>query len=221
MTDRTFRSLAVAVFLVAGVTACFRGTLPAREYHRLASECAEVATSSAGGALREGSLAISPYRAPGIYGDGRIVYRTGETGYNAYPNRDWVIPLGDMLGHLTMGVLARVPVTEADALFDPPARRAQRYLWRGEVRRFEEVNRGRDVFVAVELSAQLVLTATDSVVWAGSESTERPVPQPTMEAIIGELSSATCEVIERLAISARQAAAAGVETREQMPALQR
>jgi uncharacterized lipoprotein YmbA len=203
--DRKFLGLAALALIAAGVSACFRGTLPAREYHRLATECPAVALPSAAGALREGSLAISPYRVPGIYGDGRIVYRTGETGYNAYPNRDWAIPLGDMLGHLTMGVLAQVPVTESDALYDPPARRAQRYLWRGEVRRFEEVNRERDVFVAVELSAQLVLTATDSVVWSGSESIERPVAHPTMEAIIGELSGATCEVIERLAVSARQA----------------
>jgi hypothetical protein len=73
------------------------------------------------------------------------------------------------------------------------------------VREFEEIDRGKDVFVAVRLDAQLVRTADDVILWKGSRRLERPVPKPTMPAIVAELSALATEATEALINDARTA----------------
>jgi ABC-type uncharacterized transport system auxiliary subunit len=202
MTDR--RALLVITALALG---CFRPrTVPPIEMYRLlptAAETASVALPVAADDLPEGSLAVSRYVTPGLYGQRGIVYRVGEAGYATYPSREWAIPLGEMLGRRTADLLQERPLLQGGALFDPPARRAFTYAWRGTVREFEEIDRGNDVFVAVNLEASLVRIEDDSIVWSGGARIERPVPDGTMEGIIAGLSAATDEVVLALLDSAR------------------
>jgi len=180
---------------------CFRGTLPAREMYRLRlvdTSSIPVLTVNGGNHPLDGSLAISAYETPGLYGERGVVFRVGTTSYGAYPSREWAVPLGEMLGSLTESVLARNPISREQAVYDPPSRRSHTYIWRGTVREFEEVNVGKAVSVAVRLDVKLVRSSDDSLIWSGSERLERPVSQPTMDNIVGALSDAAIEVIARL-----------------------
>lgn len=202
--------------------------LPARELYRLAPSDSLVArlagpasrmpasTAGDGDTLARrpvltGTLAIQRYTTPGLYGDRSIVFRIGETQYGAYPNREWALPLGDMLGHLTARLAAGTSLVRDAPVYDPPSRRAHTYVWRATVREFEEVDRDPSVLVAVRVEASLVRVADDSVMWSGARAAERAVPQPTMPHIVGALSGLAAETIaELLAEAERSLARSGV-----------
>jgi ABC-type uncharacterized transport system auxiliary subunit len=158
--------------------------------------------------LPTGAIAILPYAAPGIYGDGGIVYRVDESAYGAYPNREWAVPLPTMLGMLTQDIFQQRPLTRDPSVFDPPSPHSYAYVWRGLVRELEEVDRGQQVFAAVRLDARLVRARDDSVIWSGSARLERQVPEGTMPAIVEALSSLATQVITQLQDSARVSLAA-------------
>lgn len=214
MSERVHTLRMAPALILLATAACF-GRLPAREMFRLtvepapAVESAMVATGAATTAVRTGppllagGLAIETYETPGLYGDPGIVFRIGESQYGAYPSREWAIPLGQMLGMITENVLASQALAAEPPLFDPPSSRGYGYVWRGTVRQFEEVNRGRAVFAAVRLDASIVRAGTDSLVWSGSAQLERPVPEGTMPAIVGALSELARDAVARLAADAR------------------
>lgn len=190
----------------------FRGKLPPLERYQLALPdtsalamplSAPLDGSPATRAPLEGSLAIAPYRTPGIYGGQSIVYRIGELQYGAYPSREWAMPLTMMLGSITERVLLTNPVSMSPAVYEPPTRVTHPFVWQGTVREFEEVNRGDDVFVSVMLEVRIVRTSDQAVVWHQSHKVERPVPEPTMLAIVEALSDVAAETVLRLAMSAR------------------
>lgn len=212
--------LAGAAALAAAPLGCIRGTLPPRELYRLSipdpvtPPAADAPGRPVPAALTAGTLAIAPYETPGIYGEPSIVYRVGDTEYGAYPSREWAIPLGQMLGVLTEGVLRGAPLTPGSAIFNPPSLRAQSYVWRGTVREFEEVNRGRELSAAVRIDVALLRTADDSVLWTGSARREAPVAEPTMGAVVRTLSTLATDAVTELvagadsALRTRSAAAA-------------
>ena len=161
-------------------------------------------SSDAGAPLLPGTLAIRPYAAPGLYGVDNIVFRIGDTEYGSYPNREWALPLSEMLGMLTERVLARRPLSRDGAIYDPPSRRTQSYIWRGAVRTFEEVDRGKQVFAEVHLEASIVRASDDSVLWTGSAQASRQVTAPdTMSHIVETLSTLAVEVVDQLVEDAR------------------
>jgi ABC-type uncharacterized transport system auxiliary subunit len=206
--------LALALALLAPLASCGvlrrlvgATPLPPLEHYRLVfadSALAQTPLSADPAApLLPGSLGIRPYSTPGLYGVDNIVFRIDETQYGSYPNREWAVPLSAMLGMMTERVLARRPLTRDGGVYDPPSRRTQAYIWRGAVRTFEEVDRGRQVFAEVRLEAALVRASDDSVLWTGAAQASRPVPDPTMPHIVEALSSLAVEVIDRLVENAR------------------
>lgn len=207
----------VAALPLLAAAACIHGQLPARELYRLApidtlvgrdgplieaSSQGHAAAPALVGALG-GALAVAPYQTPGVYGDGPIVFRIGETEYGQYPAREWALPLGDMLGMLTERVLRGGDAPGLGVVYDPPSRRDYPYLWRGTVREFDEVDRGKQVYAAVRLEVQLVRSADDAVVWSGSAGGERLVADPTMPHIVEALTALAVSAVERLATDVR------------------
>ena len=197
----------VLLFAFALSVGCFRTrTVPPIEMYRLLptrAETTSVALPVSVDDLPEGSLAISRYVTPGLYGQRGIVYRVGEAGYASYPSREWAIPLGEMLGRRTADLVQERPLLRGGALFDPPTRRTFTHLWRGTVREFEEIDRGNDVFIAVNLEASLVRVEDDSILWSGAARVERAIPAGTMEGSVAGLSAATDEVVFALLDSAK------------------
>ena len=111
--------------------------------------------------------------------------------------------LGEMLGRRTADLVQERPLLRGGALFDPPTRRTFTHMWRGTVREFEEIDRGNDVFIAVNLEASLVRVEDDSILWSGAARVERAIPEGTMEGIVAGLSAATDEVVFALLDSAK------------------
>jgi len=215
LTRATRLTLRAAARLAGGCmllgVSCFpHGPIPARELYRLslpepaASDSAPLTATDGSTAPLTGTLAIAEYATPGIYGDPSIVYRLNETEYGSYPDREWAVPLGEQLGVLTERVLARVPVTDAPAVFDPPSRRAQTYIWRATVREFDEVDVGSEVHAAVQVDLRIVRAQDDSILWSGSSRLERVADSPRMSGIVQTLSTLADEVITDLATRARR-----------------
>lgn len=208
----TLRNLVLPALLVVVAAGCpIRiGKLPARELYRITlpelGDTAAAITASDGGAAPAlaGTLGISQYTTPGIYGDPQIVFRINDTEYGSYSSREWAVPLGDQLGVLTERVLAHAPLTVEHAVFDPPSRRAQTYIWRGTVREFEEVDRGTEVHAAVRIDLRIVRAEDDSILWSGTSRIERPAQGTTMAAIVQTLSDIADDVVTDLATRARR-----------------
>ncbi|NUO65378.1 MAG: hypothetical protein HOQ11_12385 [Gemmatimonadaceae bacterium] len=201
-------TLTVLPLIAAAGCSLFVHRPPARELYRIvlpaAIETDTVAPRADGGAYPlAGTLAISQYVAPGIYGDPGIVFRIDDTRYGAYPNREWAVPVAEQLGVLTERVLARTPLTAERAVFDPPSQRAQTYIWRGTIREFEEVDRGSQVLAAVRLDARIVRASDDSILWSGTAHIERAARAPSMPGIVQTLSDLAAEAVTELATRAR------------------
>ena len=198
---------ALPVLAAALVLGCFRTrtVAPVEMYRLLPTDSSTAGTSIGRTAdeLPDGAVAVAQFVTPGLYGQRGIVYRVGDAGYGAYPSREWAIPLGEQLGRRTADLMQHRPLVRSGALFDPPSRRGFTYVWRGTVREFEEIDRGNDVFVAVNLEASLTRIEDDSIVWSGGKRIQRSVPDGTMEGIIAGLSGATDEVLVALLDSAR------------------
>jgi hypothetical protein len=110
-----------------------------------------------------------------------------------------------MLGVLAEGVPRRAPLTTGAAIFNPPSPSAQRYVWRGTVREFEDENLGSALSAAVRIEAALLRTADDSVPWTGSARRESPVSEPPMDAVARTRSSLAGEAVAELAAEAGSA----------------
>ena len=160
-------------------------------------------TADGGSYPLAGTLAVSQYIAPGIYSESGIVFRIDDTQYGAYPNREWALPISEQLGALTERVLARLPLTAERAVYDPPSQRSQTYIWRGTIREFEEVDRGREVLAAVRLDARIVRASDDSIVWSGSSHLERAARSPNMPGIVQTLGDLAAEAVTELVTRAR------------------
>jgi ABC-type uncharacterized transport system auxiliary subunit len=207
----TFRLAALAPLGLALAAACFHiGRLPARELYRLnlpeqaGFDTAAITATDGAAPPLAGTLGIAQYVTPGVYGDPLIVFRINDTEYGSYPSREWAVPLGDQLGVVTERVLARLPLTPERAVFDPPSRRAQTYIWRGTVREFEEVDRGSEVRAAVRIDLRIVRAEDDSILWSGSSRLERAAQRPDMSGIVQTLSALAEEVVTDLATRARR-----------------
>lgn len=213
------RWLATLALLVAaegcGTLRClfFRCEGTPRELYRLTLPDT---TASPGDGMQarplSGSMAITTYATPGIYSGAGIVFRKGDIEYGFYPNREWAVPLGEQLGVVTERVLTRAPLSTEGAVFDPPSRRAQTYIWRGTIREFEEVNRGNQVLAAVRIDVRILRSADDSIVWSGSARAEGPASANSMAGIVRTLSTLADSVVSELAGRARRDLSSAIRT---------
>jgi uncharacterized lipoprotein YmbA len=206
---RAFRGVPILVLALVA-TGCslpdiFKRRPPLEQYILRLPETDNGVPSVAGPPVLNGTLAIAPFETRGIYDERGIVFRIDDHQLGAHPSREWAIPLRDMLGRLSEEVLSRAPLTAAPAEFDAANARSRDYQWRGTVREFEEVNRGREVLAAVHFEVEIIRTANDSVVWKGAERMERAVPPPTnsMTRVVETLSALTGDVLSRLIARAR------------------
>lgn len=208
--------VAGAALLLGG---CFRGSLPPRQFYRLAPpEVVQGTSTGANAPALAGSISIRRYDTPGIYASGAVVYRVGMSTYGEYPSREWAIPLGEMLGSLSEAVIARRSLASGRVVFDPGAAEHQPFEWRGTVREFDEVDEPSAVSASVALDAKLVRVADDSVIWSGTVREVVPVAQSrSMDAVVIGLSLAASRAIAKLADDAgatlRRLAAVGAQGR--------
>jgi uncharacterized lipoprotein YmbA len=189
----------------AALAGCFGRALPAPEFYRLRPPAPAAASRGAAAAAPAVPLTVEPYATPGVYAGPAIVYRVGDTQYGTYPGREWAVPLGTMLAALTAESLRQgAPAGGAHVRDADRAGVGRGLVWRGTVREFEEVDRGRgrgdaQVSAAVRLDAQLVRASDDSVVWRGEAQAQRTVvPAESMTAVVDSLAAAAGEAVAAL-----------------------
>lgn len=200
------RGLAALLPLVL-VAGCIRGsTLPPLERYRLTEPTDSTSTAPAAAYVPalDGRISVARFDTPGIYGDENIVYRVGATDYGAYPNREWALPLSEMLGMMAERVL-RQESLGSDAVFEPRGREQFAYEWRGAVRQFEEVDENRSIRVAVSLEARLLRSGNDSLLWRGERRVEEEVSDHSMGGIVEAMSRAAHRALTELAQDAKTA----------------
>ena len=217
--SRRRRRVALACAAAVLASGCFRGSLPPREFYRLSVPDSVAALGRPTGAPPlTGSVAIARYDTPGIYASGSLVYRVGSSAYGVYPSREWAIPLGEMLGSITEGIVRERSLTSARVVYPPSAVTREQYEWRATVREFDEVDAPNSVTTSVSLVAQLVRVADDSVIWSGAAQEMEPIAQTrSIDAVVAGLSTAAARAIVRLTDEAgsamRRLAAAGAQQR--------
>lgn len=205
--------------MAVAASGCFRGTLPPRQFYRLSVPDSVVGLGRPTGAPPlTGSIAIARYDTPGIYATGSLVYRVGSSAYGVYPAREWAIPLGEMLGSITEGIVRERSLTSGRVVYPPSAVTHEQYEWRATVREFDEVDAPGSVTASVSLVAQLVRVADDSVIWSGAAQEIEPIAQTrSIDAVVAGLSGAAARAITRLTdeagSAARRLAAAGAQQR--------
>ena len=209
-------TLTVAALVLAG---CVR-SMPPLERYRLSPVSAPAAAEESAGrgsgavarptASRDApratiaSVRIEPYVTEGIYADPQIVYRTGESQYAAYPNREWALPLSSMLADLTGEVVREMSANRVRVLTEAEGG-ATDFIWRGAVHEFEEVNRGDQVLAAVRFEATLHRASDDSLLWQGTGRAEQPVTGDSMEAVVAALSRLGTETVTSMVKDAARA----------------
>jgi ABC-type uncharacterized transport system auxiliary subunit len=146
-----------------------------------------------------GALAVRDFSCPDYLCDGRIVYRPTRTEVGYYEYDRWAMTLRRMItdsiaGHLrTGGVFASVESGKAAA--------GVPYVLTGAIERLEEVDDGRDVEAAVQLSAQLVDTRTLQTIWRYSATASEPVTKRDVSGVVVSLSAAARRAIDALVAS--------------------
>ncbi len=139
---------------------------------------------------------LLPVRAGRVIRQGRIVYRESREQVGYYEYHRWAEDPQDSVARslrqqvLALGTFASVADFDGRATAD--------YLLRGELLRLEEVDHGDGVQAAVEVSLELVETATARVVWAGRAEKIELVPASEVRSVVARLSAAAEQVIRQL-----------------------
>lgn len=127
-------------------------------------------------------IMIQRFKADQVLLDDRIVYRENTNEVNFYEYQRWASPPSDLVTHYFIhrlndaGTYARVSAYNEGAQSD--------YTLQGRVHHFEEVDRGKEVFVSVALEAELIETKTRASVWRGEAGCERPVGARDMSGVV-------------------------------------
>jgi ABC-type uncharacterized transport system auxiliary subunit len=146
-----------------------------------------------------GSVAVRNFAAPSFLRAGPIVYRESAEQINFYQYHRWAL---DPRTSVTNAFLQDI---QASGLFASVAeydgRETSDYLITGRLDRLEEVDNGRDVRIAVGLSAQLMNVKTGEVMWRDTGSSAMSLEHRTVPGVVAEMSQATETSIEQLVSS--------------------
>ena len=144
----------------------------------------------------EHTAILMPIRVGGVIRQGRIIYRESPVEVGYYEYHRWAEdPQESVSRALREQVLALGTFARLDH-FD--GRTAADYVLRGELRRLEEVDHGGGVRAAVEISLELVESATARVVWVGTAEKNEQVSASEVRSVVAGLSAAAEQAIRQL-----------------------
>ena len=176
--------LAVACFACGGV-------VPPTNYYVL-----DLPAPAPAAAPLEHTAILMPIRVGGVIRQGRIIYRESPVEVGYYEYHRWAEDPQESVSRALRGqVLALGTFARLDH-FD--GRTAADYVLRGELRRLEEVDHGGGVRAAVEISLELVESATARVVWAGTAEQNEQVSASEVRSVVAGLSAAAEQAIRQL-----------------------
>lgn len=148
---------------------------------------------------RLGSVAVRNFSAPSFLRAGPIVYRESAEQINFYQYHRWAIdPRASVTNALLQNIQAR-GLFASVAQYD--GREASDYLITGRLDQLEEIDNGRDVRIAVSLSAQLMRLKTGEVIWRDTTSEVTRLEHRTVSGVVTEMSQAVQKSVDGLVSS--------------------
>jgi ABC-type uncharacterized transport system auxiliary subunit len=172
--------------------------IPRTHYYTM--ELAHVAQTQ--GAAIDRSITIPRFRADHVLMDDRILYREGPDEVNFYEYHRWASPPADLATNYFVhrlkdsGTYARVSGYSEGASSD--------LTLRGQLHRFEEVDRGKEVFASVALELELSEARTRTSVWRGEAECTRPLATKDIAGVVRGLHECLDETASKLLSSMQQ-----------------
>jgi ABC-type uncharacterized transport system auxiliary subunit len=160
-----------------------------------------------------GSVAVREFRAPAFLRAGPIVYRESAERLDFYNYHRWVVdPRSAVTNAIIQDIQAR-RVFQSAHLFD--GRGSSEYLLTGTLDHLEEVDKAREVFVEVVVSAQLTNVRTGDVLWSNTSSQTTKLEDRAVPGLVAAMSQTAESVVGHLVSSMqnRLATASGSPTR--------
>jgi ABC-type uncharacterized transport system auxiliary subunit len=154
------------------------------------------------GAAIARSITIQRFRADQVLMDDRILYREGPDEVNFYEYHRWASPPADLATNYFIhrlkdsGTYARVSGYSEGASSD--------LTLRGQLHRFEEVDRGKEVFASVALELELSEARTRASVWRGEAECTRPLATRDMAGVVRGVHECLNETATKLLSSMQQ-----------------
>ena len=193
MRNRRERAMR-AGFALAGalaIGACGSARYPA--YYALHFE---PSTQAAASERAMGTLAITELGCPDYLCEGRIVYRPTPIEVSFYQYHRWAIsPRAMVADYLAERVRARSLFTSVSGA---ESRMATDFVLTGTLQRLEEVDDARQVTALSTVSAQLVDTRRQSVVWSRTATERVMVEQRDVAGVVNGLATAVRATVDRL-----------------------
>jgi uncharacterized lipoprotein YmbA len=141
-------------------------------------------------------IAVRRLGCPDYLCDGRIVYRPSPAQVAFYEYHRWAVDPAEALTQLVAKRLSTgaqfMDVEQTEQRTDA------RYVLKGDIQRFEEIDDGRRVFAVCTISAQVVDANTRAVVWRSTSSETVPVQERTVAGVVTGLSAASRVAVDRL-----------------------
>jgi len=143
-----------------------------------------------------GPVAIREFRCPEYLCEGRIAYRPSPEEVAFYEYHRWAMNPRQAITQYLEDGLRTQSLFQSVTVHERGSETA--YVLSGNIERFEEVDRGRDVHAVCTISARLLDTRTRSVVWSHTESETVPVEKRNIAGVVSSLSVAARTVDDRL-----------------------
>ena len=146
-----------------------------------------------------GSVAVREFGAPQFLKAGPITYKESPEEIGFYEYDRWAV---DPRVAVTKAMIQAI---EAGGLFRSvdlqDGRVSSEYLLTGTIEQLQEIDRGREVSVSVELSARLMDSRTGETIWRGSSRKEGRVDQRSVAGVVAEMSRRMGDAVDALVSS--------------------
>jgi ABC-type uncharacterized transport system auxiliary subunit len=148
------------------------------------------------------TLTIQRFRADLVLMDERILYRESPDEVNFYEYHRWASPPADLATNYFIhrlkdsGVYSRVSGYNERAPSD--------LMLRGQLHRFEEVDRGKEVFASVALELELTEAGTSASLWRGEADCTRPLESRDISGVVRGIHECLDETASKLLGSMQQ-----------------
>jgi ABC-type uncharacterized transport system auxiliary subunit len=178
--------------LLGGACVFMACSMPRVHYYTL-----EVPHSSPGHSAESAfHITVQRFQADRVLRDDRILYRERPNELGFYEYNRWVGPPADLVtGYFThrlkdSGVYARISSQKEGPRPD--------FILEGRIHRFEEVDRGKEVFASVALELELTDANSRKQVWRGEEECTRPLSSKDVSALVTEIHGCLDETATKL-----------------------
>jgi ABC-type uncharacterized transport system auxiliary subunit len=165
-------------WLLAAAFAAVSCSLPRTHYYTM-----EIPHASPGASLGIARhITIQRFQADQVLRDDRILYRENLNEVNFYEYHRWTGPPAELVTYYFTHRLKDSGTYSGISAYKDGSR--SDFILQGRLHRFEEVDRGKEVFASVALELELLATKTRVSIWRGEAECSRPLASRDMAGVI-------------------------------------